>query len=38
MQLRFVRHYKPYTIHLVDFTHDKYVGTGTASNFASRCG
>ena len=36
MQLRFVRHYKPYTIHLVDFTHDKYVGTGTASNFASR--
>lgn len=36
MQLRFVRHYKPYTVQLVDFTHDKYIGTSMAKNFASR--
>lgn len=33
--LRFVRHYKPYTMHLVDFKHDRYLGTETAKNFSS---
>ncbi len=34
--LRFKRDYKPYTLHLLDFTHEKFVGTEKARNFASR--
>ncbi|MCA9752263.1 MAG: cytochrome c biogenesis protein ResB [Gemmatimonadetes bacterium] len=33
--LRFVRHYKPYSMQLVDFKHDKYLGTETPKNFSS---
>lgn len=33
--LRFTRHYKPYTLTLVDFRHDRFVGTETARNFSS---
>lgn len=33
--LRFARTYKPYRIDLVEFRHDKYVGTETAKNFSS---
>jgi hypothetical protein len=33
--LRFKRTYKPYTIHLTKFTHDKYVGTPTPKDFRS---
>ena len=36
LQLRFKRTYLPYTMHLVDFTHDRHTGTDMASNFASR--
>lgn len=35
IQLRFKRTYKPYTLHLLDFKHDKFVGTETARNFSS---
>ncbi len=34
--LRFKRTYKPYTIHLIDFTHDRYPGTDRPKNFQSR--
>ena len=33
VMLRFRRTYKPYTIHLNKFTHDKYIGTETAKDF-----
>ena len=33
--LRFARTYKPYAIELVEFRHDKYVGTETPKNFSS---
>lgn len=33
--LRFRRLYKPYTIHLHDFTHAKFTGTDTPKDFAS---
>jgi ABC-type transport system involved in cytochrome c biogenesis permease subunit len=36
VQLRYQRIYKPYTIRLYDFTHDRHVGTDNAKNFASR--
>ncbi len=36
IQLRFKRTYKPYTLHLLDFKHDKFVGTETARNFSSK--
>ena len=36
VQLRYKRIYEPYTIHLIDFTHDRHVGTDTPKNFASR--
>jgi hypothetical protein len=32
---RFARTYKPYRIELVEFRHDKYVGTETPKNFSS---
>ena len=35
IQLRFKRTYKPYTIHLIDFRHDKFVGTEKPRNFSS---
>jgi hypothetical protein len=34
--LRFKRTYKPYTIELLDFRHDKFVGTEKPRNFSSR--
>jgi len=33
--LRFKRGYKPYTMHLIDFKHDKFVGTEKPRNFSS---
>lgn len=33
--LRFQRMYKPYTIHLIEFRHDRYTGTNKAKNFSS---
>ncbi|MCI0637900.1 MAG: cytochrome c biogenesis protein ResB [Gemmataceae bacterium] len=35
ISLRYQREYKPYTIHLTKFTHDKYIGTETPKNFQS---
>jgi ResB-like family len=35
IELRFKRDYKPYTMHLIDFRHDKFVGTEVARNFSS---
>src|SRR5690606_16167557 len=34
--LRFKRTYKPYTLHLIEFRHDRFVGTQTPRNFSSR--
>ncbi len=34
--LRPMRYYKPYTITLLDFTHDIYAGTDIPSNFSSK--
>jgi len=34
--LRFTRHYKPYSIKLLDFSHDVYAGTDIPKNFSSR--
>jgi hypothetical protein len=36
LQLRPTRYYKPYTITLLKFTHDKYPGTDIPKNFSSR--
>jgi hypothetical protein len=33
--LRFKRTYRPYSVHLVHFAHDKFVGTETPRNFSS---
>jgi len=33
--LRFKRAYKPYTLHLIDFKHDKFIGTEKPRNFSS---
>jgi hypothetical protein len=35
IELRFKRDYKPYTLHLIDFKHDKFVGTEIPRNFSS---
>ena len=35
LDYRFERHYKPYTIQLLDFHHDLYPGTQVPKNFAS---
>ena len=35
IELRFVRDYKPYNIHLIEFSHDKFVGTEIPRNFSS---
>ncbi len=34
--LRFARHYKPYSLTLLKFSHDRYVGTEIPKNFSSR--
>jgi hypothetical protein len=36
MALQFKRTYKPYSIQLLDFQHDRYVGTNMPRNFSSR--
>jgi hypothetical protein len=36
IELRFRRHYTPFRIHLIDFRHDKYVGTDIPKNYSSR--
>ena len=35
VDLRLKRTYKPYTLHLIDFKHEKYIGTETPKNFES---
>ncbi len=35
VELRFHRTYKPYSLHLIDFKHDKFIGTDTPRNFSS---
>ncbi|MEC9374166.1 MAG: cytochrome c biogenesis protein ResB, partial [Planctomycetota bacterium] len=35
ISLRFVRTYKPYALHLIDFRHDKFTGTEIPKNFSS---
>lgn len=35
VQLRFKRSYKPFSLYLVDFRHDKFTGTETPRNFSS---
>ena len=36
LSLRFQRAYKPYSLTLLDFTHDRYAGTDIPKNFSSR--
>jgi hypothetical protein len=36
VSLRFKRAYKPYTLHLLEFRHDKYLGTNIPKNYSSR--
>lgn len=36
LTLRYRRSYKPFTLHLLEFRHDKFVGTEVARNFSSR--
>ncbi len=36
IQLRFKRIYKPYTMHLIHFAHDRYTGTDVPKNYSSR--
>lgn len=36
LTLRPTRYYKPYTMELLAFAHDRYAGTDTAKNFSSR--
>ena len=36
IQLRFRRYYKPYSLHLYEFSHDRYTGTNVPMNFSSR--
>jgi ABC-type transport system involved in cytochrome c biogenesis permease subunit len=36
MQLRFRRRYTPYTVDLIQFSHDRYLGTDVPKNFSSR--
>ncbi|MDB5297090.1 MAG: cytochrome c assembly protein, partial [Phycisphaerales bacterium] len=35
LALRFTRHYKPYSVTLLDFTHEVHQGTDKAKNFAA---
>ncbi len=34
--LRFQREYKPFKMQLLEFNHDRYIGTSTAKNYSSR--
>lgn len=36
IQLRFKRTYKPYTVHLIKFKHDLFIGTEKPRNFSSQ--
>lgn len=36
LAMRPIRYYKPFTIQLLDFTHDRYKGTEIPKNFSSR--
>lgn len=36
LMMRPVRYYKPFTIQLLDFTHDRYAGTEIPKNFSSK--
>ena len=36
LAMRFTRHYKPFYLNLVEFTHERYQGTDIPKNFASR--
>ena len=36
MALRFARHYQPYSLTLLKFSHDRYAGTEIPKNFSSR--
>ncbi len=36
LAMRPVRYYKPYTVELIAFAHDRYAGTDTAKNFSSQ--
>ncbi len=36
LYLRFKRQYLPFAMHLIDFRHDKYLGTDKPKNFSSR--
>ena len=36
LALRFKRYYKPYSLTLLDFTHDRYAGTDLPKDFRSR--
>jgi hypothetical protein len=36
IQLRFKRLFQPYSIHLIEFRHDRYIGTDTPKNYSSR--
>lgn len=35
VSLRFKREYKPYTLHLIEFRHDRYIGTDKPKNYSS---
>jgi len=35
MELRFRRHYKPYTMHLIRFVHERYTGTNVPRDYSS---
>lgn len=35
LSLRFARQYQPFTMHLIDFRHDKFIGTEVPRNFSS---
>ena len=36
VSLRFLREYRPYKLQLLEFNHDRYIGTSTAKNYSSR--
>ena len=36
MDLRFARHYRPFSLTLLKFSHDRYAGTDIPKNFSSR--
>jgi hypothetical protein len=36
ISLRFKRSHKPYRLHLIEFRHDKYIGTEIPKNYSSR--